>query len=184
MDRLTEEEERKYVGQARQGDQQAFAVLVSQYEKKALRTAFSFLHHWEDAREAAQDAFVKAFAALAQFKESSRFSTWFYRILVNRCRDYVRQRKVVCSDMAESAEPEASERSDQSLVNQEISEKVQRALERLPFQQRSAFILRYFDELSLKEIAEIMSLSEGAVKAHLWQAGQKMREGLSAYMKA
>ena len=79
----------------RRGDRQAFERLVQRYQHRAVSTAYHMLGNWEDAREAAQDMFVKAFQAIEAFDISKSFSTWIYRILINTCIDYRRRRAVV-----------------------------------------------------------------------------------------
>ena len=175
--------EETLIAEARRGDVQAFSRLVETYQERAIRVACSFLGNWEDARDVAQEAFVKAYENLASFKEESRFYTWFYRLLVNHCKDFLRRKKA----RREESDPDPLERAVSSVPNpreqvihREIEAEIYIALDRLPFQQRNAFTLRYLEGMSLEEIAGIMNLSLGAVKAHLWQAAQKMRRRLAS----
>jgi len=174
------------ISQARDGDISSFSALVEIYQERAVRTAYSFLGNMEDARDSAQEAFVKAYDQLPRFNADSRFYTWFYRILINCCKDFLRKKKSRPTvsfwareeegmDLTETL-PAKDKDAAQSLANKELGDEIYKALETLPFQQRSAFTLRYLDGLSLEEIAESMDLSVGAVKAHLWQAGQKMKK--------
>ncbi len=191
------EKEQWLVQRARDGDTDSFSQLVLIYQERAVHIAHSFLGNFEDARDAAQEAFVKCYQNLSSFKEESRFYTWFYRILVNTCKDFLRKKKVrkniffwIDRDAAAEHETdpvtnvvEQRKNARQGLMDEELGVQIQKALERLPFQQRSAFSLRYLEGLSLEEIAESMHLSVGTVKATLWQAGQKMRNFLGVYLE-
>ncbi len=178
---------------ARQGDTLAFSRLVELYEEKAIHTAYAFLGNMEDARDAAQEAFVKAYQALGSFKGNSKFSTWLIRIVVNQSKDVLRKKKTrnffnwIPSGEAEEKDPiqnleSKSPDSRKQLQNREIDQAVREAVEKLPGQQKSVFTLRYLEGMSLEEIAQVLDLSTGAVKAHLWQAGQKMKKSLQPWM--
>ena len=181
------------IGRAREGDIDSFSRLVELYQERAIRTAYSILGNMEDARDQAQEAFLKAYQRLSDFKVQSRFYTWFYRILVNTCKDFLRKKKVRGFVMLWTGRgeeegdrpfPDAVDESpgaDEALMSRELTGEIHRALERLPLQQRTAFALRYLDGFSVAETAESMDLSEGAVKAHLWQAGQKMKKILDVH---
>jgi RNA polymerase sigma-70 factor (ECF subfamily) len=188
--------ESSLVLQAQRGDLKSFSALVEIYQGRAVTVAYSFLGNFEDARDLAQEAFIKAHEKLSSFKAESRFYTWFYRILANLCKDFLRKKKVrkAISFFAggrdeEDGEdmfarvPSPAKNAGAILVNEELGEKIFRAMDRLPFQQKSVFALRYLDGLSMAEIAESLNISEGAVKAHLWQAGQKMKKSLGAYLQ-
>lgn len=178
---------------ARQGDTLAFSRLVELYEEKAIHTAYSFLGNMEDARDAAQEAFVKSYQALGSFKGGSKFSTWVIRIVINQCKDVLRKKKTRNffswvpqageeeKDPVQNLESRAPD-SRKQIMDREIEAAVREAMEKLPFQQKSAFALRYLEGMSLEEISETMGLSTGAVKAHLWQAGQKMKKSLQQWM--
>jgi len=197
MPDLKEQAEKELIEKARAGDIRTFGELVKIYQERSIRTAFSFLGNWEDARDVAQESFVKAYQSLSGFKGSSKFSTWFYRILMNSCKDFLRKRKSrkqaqfitgAQDEDGGAADPldrvASSNRNALKLVmDHEITGAISKALEVLPFQQRSAFTLRYLEGMSIREIAENMVLSEGAVKAHLWQAGQKMKESLTGILE-
>ena len=179
--------EESLIRSARRGETQSFSALVEAYQEKMIHVAYSFLGNWEDARDVAQEGFVKAYQSLHSFNERSRFSTWLYRIVINHCKDFLRRKRArpyeEGSDLLESLQ--ARDRSAQhQLMDRELEAEIYRALNQLPFQQRSVFTLRYLEGLKLEEIAESLDLSTGTVKAHLWQAGQKMRQILSRLFQA
>ena len=177
--------EERLIREARKGHVPSFSALVVAHQEKMIHVAYSFLGNWEDARDAAQEALVKAYQGLRAFNKKSRFSTWLYRIVVNQCKDELRKKKLRAQE-GENADPLESEASTadvrQELINRELEAEIYRSLDGLPFQQRSVFVLRYFEGLKLEEIGESLNVSTGAVKAHLWQANQKMRQILSRHL--
>lgn len=179
------------VTRARGGDLRAFAALVESTHERAVRVAYGLVGNWEDARELSQDAYVKAYERLGQFDGRSGFYTWYYRILTNTCRDHLRRRRLVqWLPLARRKDPEEAEETvdveDRSAgadpsgkaSDRETLNALHRALVKLSGRQREVFVLRYQDDRSLAEIAGTLGLSTGAVKAHLWQATQKVRLAL------
>lgn len=177
--------------QARRGDLSSFSALVQAYQERAIHTAYAIVGNFEDARDIAQESFVKAYGEIRGFKEQSRFYTWFYRILVNTSKDFLRKKKVRRAlsswfgghDAEEGADPAenaqaATKSALEELENRELGVQIFEAMERLPFRQRSIFGLRYLEGLSLEEIAASLGISTGAVKANLWQATEKMKKSL------
>ena len=188
--------EEALIREARKGDVRSFSALVEAHQEKMIHVAYSFLGNVEDARDVAQEAFVKAYRSLHSFNERSRFSTWLYRIAVNHCKDFLRRKKAR-PKLQSFAGAETEDHSNpleavpsfvrdarQELMNQELEAEIYRALDALPIRQRSVFTLRYFEGLKLEGIAESLDLTTGAVKAHLWQASEKMRKILSHHFPA
>mgnify|MGYP001602346511 CR=1 FL=1 len=187
MAHASKEQEQVLIEKARGGDSGSFSALVELTQERAIHTANSFLGNLEDARDAAQEAFVKAYEHLDSFKLESRFYTWFYRILMNQCKDFLRKKKLrrsfsffFSSDEGDEMDPMANMPDDakspkEVMADKEFGVAVNEALEKLPFRQKSVFVLRYLEGFSLEEISESLGITVGAVKAHLWQAGQKMR---------
>ena len=175
---------------ARNGDRRAFEELVERHKQKAYHIAFDFARDREEAKDLSQDAFLKAFTNLKYFDGRSSFYTWFYRILVNVCLDYKRskQRKAT-EEFDETVEfrMEASHPTghpaapDEQVIAGQFSRKVGIALEALPAKQRTAFILRNNQGLSIKEIAETMETAEGTVKTHLHRAVMSLRQSLAEF---
>ena len=188
--------ERELVSRAQGGDLRSFSALVEKYQERAVHIAYSLVGNFEDAKDLAQESFVKAYSALQSFKGDSKFYTWFYRILANTCKDFMRKQafKKGLVSWVRGEQDEAGERDifegigseayngSRELLRGELREAIQKAIDSLPAQQKSVFALRYLEGLPLAEIAESLNLSEGAVKAHLWQAGQKMRKLLKGFV--
>jgi RNA polymerase sigma-70 factor (ECF subfamily) len=178
------------VGLARQGDRSAFEELVERYKRKTYQIAFGFARDREEAKDLSQDAFLKAFINIERFDGRSTFYTWFYRILVNVCLDHKRRRSRRSSEEFNEAVEDRLDPShrvassvapDAHVIASQLSRKVGVALEALPPKQRTAFILKNHQGLSIKEIAEVMETAEGTVKVHLHRAVAALRENLAEF---
>jgi RNA polymerase sigma-70 factor, ECF subfamily len=178
------------VASARQGNRRAFEELVERHQRRAYHIAFNFTRDREEAKDLSQEAFLKAFTNLKNFDGRSSFYTWFYRILINLCLDYKRRQKrapantfdeTVENQLEPSHEPVKPRSPDQQVWVRQISHRVGEALEALPARQRTAFVLKNHQGLSIKEIAELMETAEGTVKVHLHRAVTTLRERLAEF---
>jgi len=166
------------------GDKESFGSLIALYQDKALRLAYLHTSSWEDAEEIAQDAFIKVFRKIKSFKQEAKFSTWFYRILINQCYDHLRKRRIRKAeslihegkDLTENIR--GTENPKQDVLNAELGEAIDMAVSALPKQQRTIFILHYIEGNKLDEIAGILKMSTGGVKANLYQAREKLKVAL------
>ena len=173
---------------AQKGQREAFEELVERYKQKAYRIAFDFTRDREEAKDLSQEAFLRAFTHLNGFDMRSGFYTWLYRILVNLCLDYRRRRgKVIWEPLDEKSEG-AGARSemagaipspDQEVLAGQVSVQIERALAALPPKQRTAFILKNHQGLSIQDIAGVMQTAEGTVKTHLHRAVAALRQRLA-----
>jgi RNA polymerase sigma-70 factor (ECF subfamily) len=173
---------------AQKGEREAFEALVERYKQKAYRIAFNFTRDREEARDLSQEAFLRAFTHIKNFDLRAGFYTWFYRILVNLCVDYRRHtarfiwksldekpdKGVVGSELASNLPS-----PDREAMAEEISRKVGAALDALPPKQRTAFVLRNHEGLSIHEIAKVMQSAEGTVRVHLHRAVMALRQSLT-----
>ena len=178
-----------------QGDKEKFRMLVEQYQQMVFRTCMGFLHDKDDADDLTQDIFIQAYQSLHSFKGDSAFSTWIYRIAVNASLNRVRKNSGnpvlnrLDSLFGSGKEKEISlpvfdnENPESILIRQEHSKWVQNALDSLPENQRTAIVLSKYDDLSQKEIAEIMKTTEGAVEALIQRAKANLRMKLSSSYK-
>lgn len=177
------------------GDKEKFRLLVERYQQMVFRTCLGFLHNKEDADDLTQDVFIRAYQSLNRFKGDSAFSTWLYRIAVNASLNKVRKssknlilQRIDAFFGAEKSKeaPYLQSNTDDPeniLIRQEHVEWVRRALDSLPENQRTAIVLSKYDDLSQKEIAEIMKTTVGAVEALLQRAKKNLREKLSLHRK-
>jgi RNA polymerase sigma-70 factor, ECF subfamily len=186
--------ETSLVHAAKDGDLSAFEELVRRYDRKVIRIAFHITHNQEDAEDAAQDAFLKAFRGLAHFEEKSRFSTWLFRIAVNESLMKVRQRRgfqVVSIEQDNNEDPDAlpleivdwSPNPEQLYSQSELREILAKALRGLSSNYRTVFLLRDVEGLSIEETAEVLNLSISAVKARLMRARLRLRERLNRHFR-
>lgn len=172
-----------------QGESDKFRIFVEKYRQMVFRTCMGFVHNKEDADDLTQEVFIQAYRSLPDFKMKSAFSTWLYRIAVNASLNKVRRSgRISFIDRIESLfgsdSPGAGQLFDTDdpeniIIKKEHSQWLQRALDSLPEKQRTAIVLSKYDDLSQKEIAEIMKTSEGAVEALLHRAKKNLREKLS-----
>ena len=167
-----------------QRDGGAFDLLVERYQERAYRIAWSVVRDREDAKDCSQDAFIRLHESAASFAGQSKFSTWFYRILVNCCLDHQRKRrgwrKLVgwgggrdeerdAGDPVERLPAPFTDPTDAMVTDHRMS-RLWEAVDELSPQQRTAVLLQCREELSTKEIAAVLQLSEATVRVHLHRA--------------
>ena len=189
------------VDRARRDDRWAIEQLVGRYQQKVFRVAYQMCYADEEAaKDRVQEAFLRVFRNIKQFKGNSSFYTWLYRIVVNTCIDAQRRRKrrrqtflpwrlgkTANEESNTSLEdyPDSKENSDPltRLTGQQLEIDVKKALKSLSEKQRVAFQLKVFQEMSISEIAEIMNLAEGTVKTHLFRATQFIQNQLRQWVE-
>ena len=183
----------KLVEQFQQGDKSVFDKLVVRYHDRTYRLAQRFVPNSEDALDITQDAFIRAYQGLSDFKRKSQFYSWLYRITVNLCIDFLRKnaRREMMSYTLESDDLPMMNIADLSLrpPTQAVEDKelliyLRKAIRQLAPKQREIFILRHWEGLSLKEIANTLGRSSGTVKAHLFHAHRNLRKLLRHYLQA
>ncbi|HLW00409.1 MAG TPA: sigma-70 family RNA polymerase sigma factor [Ktedonobacterales bacterium] len=170
-----------------QGDQDAFAVLVRNHQRRAFILAFRMLNDYEEASEAVQEAFLAAWQGLHTFRGEARFSTWLYRIVYHCCLRVLEQRRRDSRDL-DAATAQAEHRAVleagqevQSLVaDRERQKTIQQAIQELPGKYRAVLILRHLQELTYEEIAQALSLPVGTIKTHLFRARNLLKERLQS----
>lgn len=176
------DEEQAWLEQARKGDKVAFGQLVEAYEKPVYNLAYRMLNNSGEAEEAAQEAFIRAFTRLESYNPAHKFSTWLLSITSNYCIDQLRKRRALLLSIDEPLPPHPALHSDGNkgpeaqMMNNEQQEMVQTLLTELPDDYRQAVVLRYWNELSYEEIAEIMETSVSAIKSRLFRARRQLAE--------
>lgn len=164
-------------------DDQAFGQLVNKYKERIYSVVLRIVRNKEEAKDLAQEAFVKAYRNRKSFRAESGFYTWVYRIAVNLALNYVSRNKERHAESIEDVTTAAlSHTPTDRLEQSELGEAIARAIEKLPARQRTVFTLRHYEEKAHAEIAEILSITEGAVKANYHQAVQKLKAGLNLYL--
>jgi RNA polymerase sigma-70 factor, ECF subfamily len=170
----------------KKGDENAFSSIVLKYQERLLRTAQTILGNEEEAKDISQETFVKAYFNLKKFRGDSNLYTWLYRILYNLCISSLRRKKIIpFLSLAENDDSKyfVSKLPDpiQETERREFHAAVTEALNSLPVRQRTVFVMKQIDGLKHNEIANIMGITEGAVKASYFHAVRKLRNLLSQY---
>ena len=179
------------------GEADRYAELVDEYQGPAIRLAFSFLGNYEDARDVSQEAFVSAYRSLGRFRRESAFSTWLFRIVINKCKDAYKRRArqpMVAARMGTSGGDDdvteslfvdvADPGADPSdvVANRELSQRISTAIKGLPMTQRTAFLLHHVHGLPLEETAAVMGCRIGTVKSHIFRATESLRIVLTPWL--
>lgn len=172
------------VARARTGDSQAFELLMLATEQRVVSVAWRLLGNREDARDAAQEVYLRVFKYLARFREGEDFNAWLYRIAVNVCRDIARKRRAGRDEQIEESDPEtrqtvfenAREQDAESLAlrSQRLA-LVRRALETLPEKERAALVLRDLEGLSTEEVARALGSRPVTVRSQVSSARAKIK---------
>ncbi len=170
MDQM--EEEQIWVLRSLQGDQEAFAHLVIRYQRHVYNLAYRMLGNAEDAEDAAQETFLRAYRALPSFEMGRKFSSWLLSIAANLCIDILRRRRYAWLSLEDVSFRLSSsfESPDGRVIRQERADQVQHLLHCLPEKYRLVVILYYWHGLSYKEIAETTGLTLNTVKTRLHRA--------------
>jgi RNA polymerase sigma-70 factor (ECF subfamily) len=177
--------ERELIRKCRGGDARFYEPLVRAYEPQGMRLAIGMMGNAEDARDALQESFVKAFQSLPRFNLERPFGPWFFQILRNQCRDLLRSRKArfrmeVLEDgrfdfYSDDAASGGARRERERLDARRI---LWQALERLPEEQREILVLKELEGFKYDEIASILDIPAGTVASRLFHARQALREVL------
>ena len=181
---MTQEQELLLIRRVQAGETEAFEDLVRAHEKTVYNLALRMTGHPQDAEDMAQEAFLKAYRSLPEFRGESKFSVWLYRIVSNVCLDHLRRqgRRPTVSLTAEDEEGEEQQwelpderLSPERLLEQKLTrEAVQKGLAQLPEEQRQILLLREIRGLSYEEIGEIMNLEPGTVKSRIFRARKRL----------
>jgi RNA polymerase sigma-70 factor (ECF subfamily) len=177
-------DERRTIRLSQRGSREAYGVLVKSYMRRAYVAALALTGNREDALDASQEAFVKAWRAIRRFDLARPFYPWFYRILRNLCFDLIRRRRIRPRDGIEADVRDPAEGPDVAARRSERRDLVHAALRRLPDRDREILVLRHFQHLSYREIAESLEIPLGTVMSRLFAARQRMRSQLAERLPA
>ena len=182
---MTREQEREIIDRVLSGDTEAFEALVLEHQNKVYSLALRMVGNEEDARDMAQEAFIRAFSSLTGFRGDSKFSVWLYRLTSNICIDFLRSRakkRTVSMTWTDDEGDDAGELeiADERFSPEEqfdrtsIRESVQRGLDSLSPQYREILVLREINGLSYEEIGRVLGIEEGTVKSRIFRARKKL----------
>lgn len=181
--------DQQLVERAQRGDKHAFELLVTKYQRKLVRLLSRFIRDTTEVEDVAQEAFIKAYRALPNFRGDSAFYTWLYRIGINTAKNYLvamgRRAPTSTSMDAEEAEDLGESEllqdvntPENQLMSRQVAETVNQTLEKLPEELRTAITLREMEGLSYEEIASIMSCPIGTVRSRIFRAREAIAEQL------
>jgi RNA polymerase sigma-70 factor (ECF subfamily) len=184
--------DRELIARTLGGDGGAFAILVDRFQRKIYRVAYAIVRDDVEADTITQDTFIQAYTHLAKFEGRSEFETWLTRIAINRSRDSLRRRRFVSlftrgddDELQPIIEP-VDDRPDpeRQIMAVQLRAAIERAERKLSSQQKVIFRLRHYEDRSLEEIAELLGLRSGTVRAHLFRAIHKIRQELADWVTA
>lgn len=169
------------VARVQRGDKQAFDLLVLKYQRKIMRLLSRMIREPSEIEDVAQEAFIKAYRALPQFRGDSAFYTWLYRIAINTARNWIatNKRRPTNSSVHENEDGETFDESDNltdnstpesELASREIAQTVNKAIEDLPEELRNAIVMREIDGMSYEDIAQSMNCPIGTVRSRIFRA--------------
>ena len=187
MNSRMEETDRAFVDRARTGDAEAFRVLVERHSRSLFGLAYRMTGNEADAEDVVQDSFLRAYRQLRAFDDRASFGSWLYRIAVNCSLDLMRVRKRRAERMqpadAEMDDPLAALPAldpgpDRLAMSGEIRERLHSALSRLSDTERSAFVLRHYEGMSMEDVGRALECQTGAAKHSVFRAVRKLRRAL------
>ncbi len=171
----------------------AFQLLVEKYQTMVINTCYGFLHSYPDAQDVAQEVFIEVHKSIAKFRKESKLSTWLYRISANKSLNYIRDNKkrswfkslddLFEADKISDGMNYSNESPQDILENNEKLLAINQAIDKLVKNQRVAFILYKYENLSYKEIAEVMKISLSSVESLLFRAKKNLQKSLISYYK-
>lgn len=182
-------EDTSLIQQALAGDQSAFSRLRQKYHDAIFNLIYRMIREKDEVEDLTQEAFIKAFASLATFNSEYAFSTWLYKIATNNCIDYIRRKKLQTFSIDKPIEskesdfsfelPDSTYAPDKEMILSQRKKFLDDAINSLPQKYRQVIIMRHQEELEYQEIAQILKLPLGTVKAHIFRA----REMLYKYLR-
>lgn len=181
--------DRLLVERVQRGDKRAFELLVAKYQRKIFRLLSRLIRDPSEIEDVAQEAFIKAYRALPNFRGDSAFYTWLYRIAINTAKNHLvaQGRRAPTSTETEVEDAERMDDADQlrdvntpdsMLLSKQVGEAVNRAIDRLPEDLRTAIVLREIEGLSYEEIAESMNCPIGTVRSRIFRAREAIANEL------
>jgi len=179
----TAETERKLINKAQQGDKQAFGELVRFHHQGVINVVYRMCGDAQVAEDAAQDAFIRAWQNLPGYKPQSAFRNWLYRIAVNAALDMLRREPKYAEDIDEIPLASPGIRPEGAIIQAELSLQIQQAVLSLPKASRSVLILREYEGLTYRDIANTLDIPLGTVMSRLNYARNRLRDILAPRME-
>jgi RNA polymerase sigma-70 factor (ECF subfamily) len=175
------------------GDQGAFARLRQKYHDAIYNLIYRMIREKDEVEDLTQEAFIKAFGSLSTFNDEFAFSTWLYKIATNNCIDHIRRRKLQTFSIDKPIEskesdftfelPDTGDEPDQEMISRQRKKLLDDAINSLPPKYRQVIVMRHQEELEYQEIARILKLPLGTVKAHIFRAREMLYKELRDKMR-
>jgi len=191
--KYSEQLDEDLVLRVQQGDKSAFDLLVIKYQHKIIQLVNRYVKDPSEAQDVAQEAFIKAYRALGNFRGDSAFYTWLYRIAINTAKNYLVSRSRRSSDyqvdvqdaevLENAPQLQGMETPERLLLNQEIIDTIKTAIDKLPEEMRTAIMLREFEGMSYEEIAEAMDCPVGTVRSRIFRAREAIDNKLNPLLE-
>lgn len=188
---MMDESDAALVTRVREGDHNAFRVLVERHSNALFRLAYRMTGNEHDAEDMVQETFLRAYKQLDRFESRAGFTTWLHRIAANCSLDLLRKRKrrdehvdPVEFNLAEQEATHSGHAPDQQVFHAEVRQKIESVMEELTPMERTAFVLRHFEGRSIEEIGGVLGTAPSATKQGVFRAVQKMRRALEPMVGA
>ncbi|MCK5033806.1 MAG: sigma-70 family RNA polymerase sigma factor [Calditrichia bacterium] len=183
------------ISKAKSGDEYALEELLGKYKIAVYNLVYRMVKDKQEAEDLTQETFIKTFKSLPSFNEEYAFSTWIFKIATNNCIDFFRKRKLKTYSIDKPIQyktseiqqdhPDTDPNAEKSMLAEERSELIKKAIDSLPKKYNEAIVLRHMKEKSYEEIAEMLNLPLGTVKARIFRAremlNKALKEKLSGY---
>jgi len=186
-------QENELVNRLKNGDEEAFRIIFNDNQKKVINACYRLVNDIDTAEDLTQEVFIKVYSSISQFRGESQLSTWIYRIAITKSLDHLRAQKrkkrmailkYLSGDEEHQIDIEApKDQQPDALIDNSERVKALDAMNKLPENQRVAFSLSKYDELSSKEIAEVLSTSVSAVESLIHRAKKNLEKRLFNYYK-
>ncbi|MFB0566484.1 MAG: RNA polymerase sigma factor [Candidatus Aminicenantaceae bacterium] len=169
--------ETEIIVRVKKGDKEAYQVIVNRYMKRAYYIALGFVRNSQDALDISQEAFIRAFRKLKKFDTQRPFFPWFYQLIKNLCIDYLKRRGQRDEIPLNGVRIMRTEKEDR-----EMKEVLWKGINSLTFEQKEVILLRYFQQCSYNEIADIMEIPVGTVMSSLYYAKKRLKKNVEKYL--
>ncbi|MCX7107305.1 MAG: RNA polymerase sigma factor RpoE [Methylococcales bacterium] len=191
--KYSEQLDEELVLRVQRGDKSAYDFLVIKYQHRIIQLVNRYIKDPSEAQDVAQEAFIKAYRALADFRGEAAFFTWLYRIAINTAKNYLLSRSrrsanyqvdIQDAEALENApQLQGLETPERELLNQEIIDAINASIEELPEDMRTAIVLREFEGMSYEEIAEAMDCPVGTVRSRIFRAREAIDNKLNPLLE-
>lgn len=170
-------DEQEIIREILNGNLDAYEKIVNRYCDRINNLCYRYLFDMEEARDATQDVFIKAYHGLKNWEPKAQFHTWLYRIAINHCLNLLRRRKIVKFQTLDSPSSKpliSSNAGDERLMQKQHELRIKKYINRLPESQRTVIILYFYQQLSYREIADVLKISLSSVESRLFRAKKKL----------